>query len=132
MLNNYEEFGSLALNFLPEYSISSKDEFDVDMDGKPEIIISLFGVGGNHPPHFSQIIKGGKVIFTVEEERPMIYPTDTNNGFYVEWYPDKFFNKGLCCPYGLTKTRFVYEDKEFKPVYEQEVIFTKVGKESER
>lgn len=129
---NFKEYGILSTRYLPEDYIHTKNEFDVDADGKSETIVSLGGTGGNHPPLYSEIIKDGYVIFSVQETQPIIIPSKTNNGFYVQWYNfDKHFEDGMCCPSGHIKTRFVYKDGKFTPIWEQEVIYTKVGNPDE-
>ena len=127
-ISNYSS-DIIEFNSKPNFSIFSKDEFDVNADGKSESIISLAENGVNHPPHYWQILKSGMVIFTFNEFMAKIYSSDTNNGFFIEWYPEKVFDQGLCCPSGLTRTRFVYQDNQFVPVYEQDIVFLKVGKE---
>lgn len=122
--NKYPEYSG----YLPAYFVDLKDSFDVDIDGKNEMILSLGGVGGNHFPHITKIIKNNEVIFSVEETQPTIEETKTHDGFYVNWsnmYKD--FPIGQCCPTGSTRTRFVFKDNKFIPVWEQEIKYIKIG-----
>jgi len=123
-----DEFGDLARRFLPDYSITDIERFDVDNDGKDEAIIGLCS-GGNHCPHEMIIVQDEKIIFSVSAglTGKTISKTETGNGFYVHWVPtDDKWDEGLCCPIGYMKTRFVFENDTFVPVYEQEVLYFKV------
>ena len=125
---NYQKYGTLAASFLPDQYIVTKEEFDVDLDGRKETILGLGLTVANHPPQTVKIIKDDKVIFSFEGFQPMIKSVTSNNGFYLEWIDDSQLNQGACCPTGKMRTRFVYENTLFKPAWEQEVIYTKVGK----
>lgn len=124
-----KEYGDLATRFLPDESIDAK-KFDVDKDGKDEMIIFLCGVGGNHCPHHIIVVKDQKIIFSVSAGLTglNISKTETGNGFYVHWVPaeGKWDDRGLCCSLGYIKTRFVYEGGKFIPVYEQEVLYMQI------
>jgi hypothetical protein len=126
------EYGDLATRFLPSERAVDVKTFDVDRDGKDETIIFLCGVGGNHCPHRIVIVKDKKIIFSVSAGLVDLNLTksDTGNGFYVGWTPSwdegGKWNVGLCCTPGYRKTRFVYESKKFKPVYEQEILYFKI------
>ncbi|MDP3758678.1 MAG: hypothetical protein Q8Q86_03070 [Candidatus Daviesbacteria bacterium] len=137
---NYREYGQLALRYLPVNFVSSKKELDVNSDGRVETIITLAGVGSAAGRTlFADIIKDNKVIFRASDDeekidkskKPGLYvwidPTSTGNGFYVNWHNDQHYQQGLCCPSGHMKTRFVYKDNKFVPIYEQEVIYLKVN-----
>lgn len=127
-----KEYGDLATRFIPEgYTIIGLEKFDVDADGKNETIISLCGTGGNHCPHQIIIVKNNKIIFTADTGLTGLDLTknDSGNGFYMHWVPTegKEWDTGLCCPPGYMKTRFVYENGVFKPVYEQKVLYFTVN-----
>lgn len=128
--NQKNEYGNLVNRFLPLMkSISSIKTFDVDNDKKDEKIISLCGVWGNHCPHEIIIVKNRKIIFSSNAGLgyKSIKKSDTNNGFYINWIPAKDkWDKGLCCPLGHMKTRFVYKNGKFKPIYEQKVLYFNV------
>lgn len=127
MNENYQKYGVLSTIFLPDQFIVSKDEFDVDNDNQKEIIITLGISGANHPPQSANIIKNGNVIFSVNGFQPFIKPSGTNNGFFVEWHNDNQLSKGACCALGAMKTRFVFLNNGFSPVWEQEIGYIKVG-----
>ena len=127
-----KQYGDFARRFIPEgYTIVGLEKFDVDGDGKNETIISLCGTGGNHCPHEIILIKNNKIIFTafVGLTGLSLTKNDSGNGFYVHWVPSEGeeWDAGLCCPPGYMKTRFVYENGAFKPVYEQKVLYFKVN-----
>jgi len=132
--NSYEEqvekYGDLAIRFLAvSNAITWVKEFDVDLDGKAEKVVGLCGIDGNHCPHEIIIVKDNKQIFSTSAGLTGldISKTDTGNGFYVQWVPTEGkWDRGLCCPLGYIKTRFVYKDGMFMPVYEQEVLYFKV------
>ncbi len=120
-----KEYGDLALRFFPDEMIDV-EKFDVDMDGKSEIIVSAGSLGENHFPDRIIIIKNNKIIFAVSPGMPnlRIERSETGNGFYIRWVPSEGkWGRGLCCPLGYMRTRFVYENGKFKPVYEQEVLY---------
>ncbi len=126
------EYGEYAQRFLPEDVITSIEYFDIDSDGEKETIISLCSLGGNHCPHEIFVIKNNEVVFhtTAGTTGPNIIDTETGNGFFLTWSPwssngDKW-DVGLCCMPGYMKTRFVYENGTFTPVYEQEVLYYRV------
>ncbi len=123
-----DEFGDLAKRFLPDYHITDIKKFDVNNDGKDEAVIGLCS-GGNHCPHEMVIVQGDKIVFSVSAGLTGldIQKSETGNGFYVHWVPtDDKWDEGLCCPIGYIKTRFVFENDTFVPVYEQEVLYFKV------
>ena len=75
----------------------------------------------------TDIIKNDTIIFSLGEDESYIKPADTNNGFFVEWrIPD---DTPRCCPEGYRRTRFVFQDGKFIPIYEQEIRYMKVGSE---
>ena len=126
---NYQDYGALATNYLPDYYIAYLNEFDVDGDGKKETIVDYNVTGAADGGSFnSDIVKDGRIIFSVEEDNSSIVPADTNNGFYVEW-ANGDFGSPRCCAEGKMRTRFVWRDNEFVPIYEQEVRYLKIGKE---
>lgn len=120
------EYGNISTRFLPSDYVTNLRKFDIDKDGKNEEIIFLCGVGGNHCPHRIIIVKNQKIIFSVSAGLTGLdfSETKTGNGFYIHWVPTEGkWNRGLCCSLGYMKTRFVYEDKKFMPVYEQEILY---------
>lgn len=123
------DYGNIATRFLPTDSISGLRKFDVDNDGKDETILSLCGVGGNHCPHYIIVVRGQNIIFSSYAGlyNKDLAKTDTANGFYLHWTSTEGnWDDGACCTLGYKKTRFVYEDNKFIPVYEQEVKYFKV------
>lgn len=128
--DSYKQFGTLISNYLPDKYIWKTDKFDVDGDGITETIVytNMAGAadGGSYT---SDIIKGNNIIFSVSEDNSMIIPADTPNGFYIEWGAVGDPNSGRCCEEGIHRTRFVFKDNKFVPIYEQEVKYLKIGKE---
>ena len=124
---DYDEYGDLATHYLPDYSIESSDQFDVDSDGKKELIITYNFMGRATAGSYStDIIKGNNIIFSVNEDNSSIVPADTSNGFYVEWRSPKQWAP-RCCEPGFIRTRFIFKDGHFIPLYEQEVGYMFVG-----
>ncbi|MEK7181022.1 MAG: hypothetical protein AAB738_01645 [Patescibacteria group bacterium] len=123
------EYGNIATRFLPADYITNLRKFDTDKDGKDEEIIFLCGVGGNHCPHRIVVVKDQKIIFSVSAGLTGLdlSKTETGNGFYVHWVPtEEKWDRGLCCPLGYIKTRFVYKKGKFLPAYEQEVLYFEI------
>lgn len=111
--------------------VVSKKFFDVDGDGEKETILGLCSAYGKNCPHQMIVLKDTAMIFSVYAGLIGLdlVEQETGNGFYVHWVPtgtDEKWDKGLCCPLGYVRTRFVYEDGVFKPVYEQDVWYVKV------
>lgn len=129
-IEQIKKYGNLADRFWADgYTITWVKEFDVDSDGKVEKIVGLCSIGGNHCPHEIIVVKDNKQIFSTSAGLTGrdILKTETGNGFYVHWVPtDGKWDRGLCCTLGYQKTRFVYKDGIFMPVYEQEVLYPKV------
>jgi len=106
--------------------ISGTAYFDVDNDGSKEQIVSICSDGANHCPDRQEIVKGGKVIFTLVTDGGWIDSTATLNGFYANWYKDEDFPGGRCCATGNTRTRFVYKNGLFVPIFEQQIGYIEV------
>ncbi|GAB4028015.1 MAG: hypothetical protein Fur0011_7190 [Candidatus Microgenomates bacterium] len=119
---NYRQYGSWTTYFLPTYEIYKVESFDVDGDDENETIIhkniNCRATGGSVN---ADIIKNGEIIFSTTGHNSEIIPADTNNGFYVEQS-----DTVGCCATGFLRTRFVIQEGEFVPVYEQEVKYLKV------
>ncbi len=126
MYENFNEFPDFAPYYLPTYSINVK-KFDLDGDGIKEIIIYSCGIGGNHCPHKVDIIKNDSIIFSSSLIGAQIYPTDSNNGFYLDWYSEDNLSNGYCCPSGHIRTRFIFENNKFIPILEQEVYYLMIN-----
>lgn len=125
---NYKEYGTLATNYLPNYHIIAVKSFDIDNDNRPEtIVVYNYTKRVDAGSYHSDIIKDNHIIFSVQEDNSSIIPADTANGFYIEWRSGKIFG-ARCCPEGFVRTRFVFKNGEFVPIYEQEVKYLKVGK----
>lgn len=124
---NYQTYGTLALSFLPDDFIATKVDADVDMDGINEQILGIGLLGGNHPPRYSLVVKGTTILFRVDNGQPDIIPHPTKNGFTVIWHTDKQYEKGMCCPTGEMRTRFIWKDGKFVPAWEQEIRYLQVG-----
>ncbi len=125
---SYKKFGVLVSHYLPDNYIYDIKKFDVDNDGQDESIVSstqTFTAGFGS--YRTDIVKGNNVIFSIREDNSSIIPAETPNGFYIEWGSVGEFN-GRCCEEGVKRTRFVYKDGQFTPLYEQEVRYLKIGK----
>lgn len=124
---SYKKFGKLALYYLPEFYITSVEEFDVDSDNNNEKIVTYnITQSATAGSYKTDIIKGNKIIFSSTEDNSSIIKSENRNGFYVEWNNRKY-QYPRCCEEGFTRTRFVFKDNKFIPVYEQEVRYLKIG-----
>ncbi len=126
----YAQSGNFGTRFLPGF-YARVDEFDVDSDGINEKIVYLCGIGGTHCPHIIDIVDNDKIIFSVHAGIVELNLTasETGDGFYVKWVPttgNGWENYAECCEPGYMKTRFVYKNNEFVPVYEQEYRYVEV------
>ena len=109
-------------------------EADVTNDGMPEKILWVSDAGGNHPPHRFQIVQNERIIFEAGVSALVrdLDPHPTQNGFILKWLDEKHHEgRGLCCPIGYTATRFVFDDGEFVPVYEQDNRYFQVENSDE-
>lgn len=130
------EFGDFGARFLSgeydgaKWDVAVIEEADVDNDNQKEKIVYM----SENLDHFDQrilIIKDQKIIFSINSSRDSssrIIPSKTGNGFYLKWvdFNKHYEDTGYCCPKGYMKTRFVFENRKFKPAYEQEILYTDV------
>jgi len=126
----FDELGDLGKRFASEGLQVSGVEDDVTGDGKPEFLLSLGDVGGNHQPYYYKIVQDNKIIFEAGKETVQLmglHPDPTGNGFTLSWSDDKHFKQqGLCCSLGNYSTRFIYRNGTFEPLYEQEELYFEV------
>lgn len=116
---NMDDYGDWARRFLPSDYVVWVDQFDVTGNGEAEYIIALCGLGGNRCPHETLIVDNNDNILTsfysgVLQKHP------SGNGFMRRWereYRD---------PNGYMLTRYVFQDEQFWPLYEQEVLYYRV------
>jgi hypothetical protein len=124
---NYRQYGIWTTHYLPAWQIYKVESFDVDGDDVEEMIIhkniNCRATGGSFD---ADIIKNGEIVFSTTGHNSAIIPADTNNGFYVEQS-----DTVGCCATGFLRTRFVFENDEFVPIYGQEVKYLKVKESSE-
>ena len=109
-------------------------EADVTNDGIPEKILWVSDAGGNHPPHRFQIVQNERIIFEAGVSALVreLDPHPTQNGFILKWLDEKHHEgRGLCCPIGYTATRFVFDNGEFVPIYEQDNRYYQVENSDE-
>jgi len=122
---NYQEHGSFTTYTLPDQEIYKIDYFDVDGDNKDEAIVHKnYNCRADGGSTSADIVKDNKIIFSANGDDATIIPADTNNGFYVE--QRLFDDSARCCSTGVLRTRFVLEDNQFVPIYEQKVKFMQV------
>ena len=130
LLEQEEEYGDLGKRFATDLVvISSLQSVDVTGDGVPETLTALGSLGGNHQPHYYQIIQGDKIIFESgksTEQLAGFIPDSSGNGFTIAWSDNKQLTQGLCCALGNYSTRFIYKDGVFKPLYEQEELYYQI------
>lgn len=126
---NFQQYGSLASYYLPRDFLMKTEKFDVTGDGNPEMVVMYNSVAAaDAGSYHTDVVQGDIIIFSVLEDNAAILAADTTNGFYVEWRSPKD-SSARCCPEGFMRTRFVYKDGTFIPLFEQEVKYLKVGKE---
>ena len=125
----YQTYGEIGKRYAAKMQVIYITEADVTNDGIPEKILGVSDAGGNHPPHWVQIVQNESIIFEagVNSFVRDLDPHPTRNGFILKWVDEKHLEgRGLCCPRGYTTTRFVFEDGEFVPVYEQDNRYLQV------
>lgn len=125
-----EEYGStIGGHYIGGISIIGLEEFDVNTDGEKEKIVHFMGTGGNHPPHGADIIKDGKIIFSVGLDGGGILESTSHNGFYVKNLYRSPDDGGYCCADGYNLFRFIYQGNKFVPIWEQRVDYLKLLKQ---
>lgn len=93
--------------------ISSIEEVDMDKDGQKEYLVSLAGIGGNHPPQSAYVIKNKKIVASVDILVGNVYASKDGNGFYLK--VGNFDNDSLCCAKKFRLYRIVYENGKYIP-----------------
>lgn len=86
-------------------------EFDVDEDGKMEMIINA-NFAMNHTPNIAMVVKNKKIIFEATGASIMIDEIPDGNGFLLNETVD--WNTGE-----IKTTRYLYKDGGFLPVFTQ-------------
>ena len=80
------------------------------------------------------IISNDRIIFTASGGigNIQLIEMSNNNGFEYKWFPwpHEEWRSGLCCPLGHKLVRFIYENGEFIPLYEQKVFYIEVHNSS--
>jgi hypothetical protein len=96
------------------------ESFDVDNDGEGETVMyyTEIGVMTGYPLGID-IIKDNQVIFTARSSQHSLQGTSSHNGFYLV---NQMFYPAFSSP-GYYRIRFVYENGEFQPIWEQEVYY---------
>lgn len=117
MQESLNKYGDVVSMYWPDYLVSSVDEFDVDGDGNFEKIVSMLPPGVNGKGSRVDIVKNGKIIFSDSDYYAWIEKGDTNNNFFLHWRSGEQFDRGSV----EYKTKFVYGDSKFTPVWEQEI-----------
>lgn len=98
---------------------------DVDGDGKEEKIV-LSWSAMTRGPHNLQIVKDEEVIFEATDlPRVWFEPSGSHKGFYVG---SEIGESGSCCFAGKKLVRFILENGEFRPVWEQKIHYMRITK----
>jgi hypothetical protein len=90
-------------------------EFDVDGDGKDEMIISA-NTASNHTPHIAMVVKNGNIIFEVEGANIWIIDVYGGQGFQLHETIDWNIGEGKI-------TRYVNKDGGFLPIWTQKICW---------
>ena len=121
-----DKFGDMARRFAGEPGsgvyVYTIEEFDVNADGGNEKIISLLELGANIIGGWNVIVNDqDEIIFSSHKHSfSTINAAESGDGFYLEW-DDNFKGRD-----GNIKTRFIFEEGKFVPVYEQQIRFIRV------
>lgn len=130
----HQAYGEIGKRYAGKMQNIYITEADVTNDGIPEKILGVSDVGGNHPPHRYQIVQNERIIFEAGVSALVrdLDPHPTQNGFILEWLDEKHLEgRGLGYPLGHTATRFVFDDGEFVPIYEQDNRYFQVENSDE-
>ena len=131
----HQAYGEIGKRYAGKMQDIYITEADVTNDGIPEKILGVSDVGVNHLPHLYQIVQNERIIFEAGVSTTLLGDLDphlTQNGFILKWAGEKHLEgRGLCCPLGYTATRFVFDDGEFVPVYEQDNRYFQVENSDE-
>ncbi len=101
---------------------------DIDGDKIPEEILITSDVYVNHPPHHGYILKNGILVLHIPLQSGDIDPSEDGHGFYAR---NMIRDDGApyCCPNGYRRYKVILENGQFKPVWEQEIIFKNIPAE---
>lgn len=100
--------------------VHESGKFDVDGDGKEEIFITA-DIYMNHRPHIAMLVKDGKVIFETEGAGVWLEKVYDNKGFTLSEEIERFTGEHK-------KTRYVYKDGGFAPVWTQKICYIQFSK----
>ncbi len=123
----FKEFGPVAGHFLPRNSDASVSMADLTMDGRDEHIVFTcpHGAAGSGCGALWVADSSGNLLFSYSDPAIELDPSEDGNGFYLySVHPED--TEASCCERKRYRTRFVYEDKRFVPIFEQVVVDLKV------
>jgi hypothetical protein len=125
---SYKEYGNLIGGYFASQGqiVIAVKKFDVDLDDVSEDIIETEYLDSQHPPSEGYIVKNDRIILSTGLQSGSIEPAKNGNGFYLK-NSIRDDDQPLCCPSGYRLYRIVYEKGFFRPVWEQEVKYVRVG-----
>ncbi len=115
--------------FVEPPSFPGKEPFylepaDVDGDGNKEKIILTWTNLLYSRPNKLQIVKGEQVVFEVTDlPRVWFEQSESHKGFYIG---NEIGDNKDCCYAGNRLVRFILESGEFKPVWEQKIMYLRI------
>jgi len=129
LISTFEKYPLFAGYFLPDYEIDNIDRFDVNKDGFSEFIV--YGcpafMAGSACGRIIIVDSKGKLLFDYENRGIEIESIKNGNGFYLLAADMEEDMEATCCTRVKTKIRFVYDNNTFTPVFEQKVVYVRIG-----
>lgn len=111
---NRQEFEKKLYKISPDKGWQSEN-FDVDGDGKDEIIISA-NIAMNHTPHIAMVVKNGNIIFEAEGANIVVKSVYGGQGLLLSKTVDWNVGEGKTI-------RYIYKDNSFVPVWTQKICW---------
>lgn len=126
--NEFNEYPLIAGYFLPQLSIDLVRRFDVTGDGVNENIVygCIHNAAGSGCVDVKIVDSKGKILFEGGGRGRMILEVDGGRGFVYQVASNED-KEAACCTRVFDKVRFVYENNQFIPIYQQKIAYTKIG-----
>lgn len=108
-----------------EDNIKEGESIDVDNDGRLERVI-YGSTAMTHQPNIAVVVKDGRIIYKSDRLGHIyIFGSESKNGFYVS---EEFSIGQWPSAGGFRRTRFIYEDGKFIPVWYRESFLLQTTK----
>ncbi len=128
LVSEFRKYPYFAGYFLPDLTVDFVDKFDVNKDGLDEYVVygSSVTMMAKDIRRVIIVDSKGKILFEYYDRSLEIVSIKDGNGFYLLSAHEEDMEVP-CCARVKIKTRFVYSNNTFTPVYEQKVVYVRIG-----